>query len=130
MWAPTIAYSPFGLIAYVMFHSWLGQPLLWVAILIAAGVVAYRRRRRGFAMYLALLSTLGLSNVVVMIFVTAADDMRYLLPTWMCAVGAAATMAAMLLRSPVWLRRPGLMPARLLAMPRSQHDVRQNQAPN
>lgn len=85
LWHPLIGFVPFGVVANMVLDSPVGQPLIWCIIL--AGNLAYLLFRRSREMAPLLLSVCGLSNLVAFIFLSGSDDLRYLLPTFMCSLG-------------------------------------------
>jgi hypothetical protein len=87
LWRPTVAYTPFGRAADFAFRKWPGRPSLWLAVLVLAAVGSWflPKARRPVPL---LLATLGSGNVAMIGFLSGGDDLRYLLPTWFCAVAS------------------------------------------
>jgi hypothetical protein len=91
LWNPTIAYAPFGKIAGLLVgKGWLQQPLVWCAVLLTGFVWSVHRRSSGHMLPLYLLAVVGLSNMVMIVWIGPSDDLRYLYPTWMCALATIA----------------------------------------
>jgi hypothetical protein len=91
LWNPTIAYAPFGNIAGLLVgEGWLKQPLIWCCICMIGLAWSIYRKPTGKMMSLYLLAVIGLANVMTIVWIAPSDDLRYLGPTWMCALGSIA----------------------------------------
>jgi hypothetical protein len=98
-WSPTIAYAPFGNIAGLAIgEGWLKQPLIWCSVLLIGLAWSLYRKPAGNMMSLYLLGVAGLGNVAMIILIAPSDDLRYLYPTWMCALGTIVVMCENILR--------------------------------
>src|SRR5262249_42188502 len=86
LWTPTISYVPFGTIAGLLIYGPLGHPLLSLSILSLAGVLAWVGRSSGSALAPMMLALFGIANFIEIAVFAASDDLRYLLPTWICAL--------------------------------------------
>lgn len=102
LWNPTIAYAPFGNIAGMLVgEGWLKQPLVWSFVLLAGLAWSIHRRSAGHMMSLYCLAVFGLGNVAMIVCGAPSDDLRYLYPTWMCALGALTILCKNIMpRSP------------------------------
>lgn len=88
LWHPSIAYAPFGYVANVAFTSFLGSPVLWCVLLVGGAAISLAQTgTRKTALIPLTLTVAGLSNVFMILVLSGSDDLRYLLPTWMCALG-------------------------------------------
>lgn len=98
-WNPTIAYAPFANIASLLVgDGWLKQPLVWCSVLLVGLGWSIYRKSAGNRMSLFLLAVVGLCNVVMIVWIAPSDDLRYLYPTWMCALGTIAIACKNILR--------------------------------
>lgn len=103
LWNPTIAYAPFGRFAGLLVgDGWLQQPLVWCFVLLAGFAWSIYHKSAGNMLSVFLLAVVGLGNVVMIVWIAPSDDLRYLYPTWMCALGVltVACRNIMHLRSP------------------------------
>jgi hypothetical protein len=99
LWNPTIAYAPFGNIAGLLVgEGWLKQPLIWCCICMIGLVWSIHRKPAGNMMSLYLLAVIGLANVMTIVWIAPSDDLRYLGPTWMCALGSIAITCRNIIR--------------------------------
>ncbi len=85
-WHPTIAFDPFGRLWNGVYATFLGFPLTWCLIILAATGIALMQKPGETEKLVLMASAFGLSNVVLFIFFGPDDTQRYLLPTWFCAV--------------------------------------------
>ena len=82
-WRPTVGFIPFGMASFYILSSPIGHPLFWCATLIANLVFILRSKANVVPL---LLSVAGISNVIAFILLSGSDDLRYLLPTFFCAL--------------------------------------------
>jgi hypothetical protein len=82
-WRPTIGFVPFGMISGFILSSPCGHPLFWCLTLIVNLVFMFRCQVQLVPL---LLSVAGLSNVIAFILLSGSDDLRYLLPTFLCSL--------------------------------------------
>lgn len=86
MWKAQVGYLPFGVVAHNLFRSPLGHPLLWLVLCLAGLAWGVREARRGNVTLILVASLYGVGNALMFIVLSPADDIRYLLPTFLGAL--------------------------------------------
>jgi len=88
IWRPYLGYVPFGRIAHIAFTSTLGSPLLWVLVAVGGVIWGLKTRAMSTERWIPFtLGSVGLCNLLMIVVLSGSDDTRYLLPTWMTALG-------------------------------------------